>query len=256
MRISNRLKYSLVAIAAAAVLLSPTPAALAQVTYDAAASYNYGYNSIGMDLTWDGNTVIPTAATTATGFTMTYDATVLPTYPVPVPEPSVAWVLEGLQSFTVGPVPVQASLTMDVNGKLVNGGGDAGSPTTSLSWSASLHYDMDDNNMLSAGDVAIPAFTLSSSESVVGNGLSVIDDTQTMTGTFILSPEYNYLLRYYQYWSVTDLPSVPMSSTFEAGGVTNFSGITMTLTAPPVPEPTTLCMLTCSALALLRRRRR
>ena len=256
MRISHRSKYALVVVAVAAVLLGAGRTSHAQVNYDATASYGYWYSSIDMDLTWDGNTVIPTASTTADGFTLTYDATVLPTYPAPNPTGTVAWGLEGFQSFRVGPIPVQASLAMHVNGKLVNGGGDASRPTTSLGWSVSLFYDLDDNNMISTGDVAIPAFALSSSETVVGNGLSVIDDTQTMVGTFILSPEYDYLLRYSQYWSISDLSTMPMSSTFEGGGETSYSGITMTLTAPPVPEPTTLCLLAGSALAVLRRRRR
>jgi len=256
MRISHRSKYALVVVAAAIVLLGAGRTSRAQVTYDAGASYSYGYNTMDMDLTWDGEAVIPTASTTTDGFTLTYDATVLPIYPPPNPTGTVAWALEGLQSFRVGPVPVQTSLTIHVNGKLVNGGGDASRPTTSLGWSASLYYDLDDNNMISTGDVAIPAFALSASETVAGNGLSVIDDSQTMSETFILSPEYDYLLRYYQYWSIGDLPTVPMSSTFEAGGETNYSGITMTLTATPVPEPTTLCLLAGSVLAVLRRRRR
>jgi len=257
MRISHRSKYALVIVAAAAVLLGAGRTSQGQVNYDAAASYSYGYNTADMDVTWDGAAVIPTATTTADGFTMTYDATVLPTYPPPDPLPaSIAWTMQGLQSFRVGPVPVQAGLAMHVNGKLVNGGGDADLPTTSLGWGASVYYDLDDNNMVSFGDVAIGAFSLSSNEMVIGNGLSVIDDTQTMGDTFILSPEYDYLLRYYQYWSIGDLPTVPMSSTFEAGGETNYSGITMTLTATPVPEPTALCLLAGSALAVLRRRRR
>ncbi|MDP6635646.1 MAG: PEP-CTERM sorting domain-containing protein [Phycisphaerae bacterium] len=256
MRISNRSKYALVVVAAAVVLLGAGRTSHGQVSYDAIASWSHGYNTIGMDLTWGGNAVVPTATTTANGFTMTYDATIVPTYPIPDPPGPVFWGLEGFQSFRVGPVPVQASLTMHFNGKLVNGGGDADHPTTSLGWSAALYYDLDDNNMVSTGDVPIGAFSLASSQTVVGNGLSVINDTQTMTGTFILSPEYDYLLRYHQSWSVTDLPTVPMSSTLEVGGVTNFSGITMTLTGTPVPEPTTLCLLAGSALAVLRRRRR
>jgi len=231
-------------------LLCSVQVAWAQVTYDAPASYGYSYNSIDMDLTWDGQPVVPTATTTADGFTLTYDATALPTYPAPDPAGPVEWVLEGLQSFRVGPLPVEASMDLHLNGKLVNGGGDASRPTTSLTWSRSLYYDLDDDNMLGPGDVPVGPFCETYITEVVGNGLRVLDNTHTMSHTFILAPEHNYLMRYHQVLSIADLPTVPMSSTFEAGGETAYSGITMTLTATPVPEPSTLALLAVAIVGL------
>jgi hypothetical protein len=91
---------------------------------------------------------------------------------------------------------------------------------------------------------------------LVGNGLSVIDDTQAMTATFILGAEYDYLLRYNQVWNLSDLPSVPMSSTFEGGGETTYSGITMTLDTTPVPEPATMGLVGLGLLSMAARRHR
>ena len=102
----------------------------------------------------------------------------------------------------------------------------------------------------------VPAFDLNVNTTLVGNGLTVIDDTQTMATSFILAPEYDYLLRYRQYLSISDLPSVPMTSTFEAGAETAYSGITLSLDATPVPEPTILSLLALAGTALLARRRR
>ena len=209
-----------------------------------------------MDLTWDGNAVIPTISQQADGYVMTYDATMKPVCPPPNPNGPIAWNLQGHQSFHVGPVPVQATVTMHVNGKLVNGGGDASQPTTDFSWSSSLYYDLDGNDIVNTGDVPVPAFDLNVNTTLVGNGLTVIDDTQTMATSFILAPEYDYLLRYRQYLSISDLPSVPMTSTFEAGAETAYSGITLSLDATPVPEPTILSLLALAGTALLARRRR
>ena len=104
--------------------------------------------------------------------------------------------------------------------------------------------------------MSVPGFELESNTSLVGNGLIVVDDTQTMSSSFILAPEYSYILLYSQTWSISDLPSGPMSSTFEAGGETSYSGITLTLEATMVPEPATLLLLSLGGLAVLRHRRR
>ena len=246
-------KLCTVSIVAVLVCFS---AAEAQVVWDADyAGYSYGFNSTDMALQWDGNPVVPTVTQGPNGYNMTYDATVLPVYPPPDPNATVSWGLNGTGYFHVGPVPVQATLSLHVNGKLVNGGGDATHPSTSLSWGTALFYDLDEDHTVSSGDLPVPGFQIMSSTSLVGNGLIVVDDTQTMSSSFILAPEYSYMLRYSQSWSISDLPSGPTASTFEAGGETSYSGITLTLDATMVPEPATLAILLLGGLALLRRRK-
>ena len=104
--------------------------------------------------------------------------------------------------------------------------------------------------------MAVPAFQLASNTSVVGNGLAIVDDTQTMSSSYILAPEYSYILLYNQNWSISDLPSGPMASIFEAGKETTYDGITLTLDATAVPEPVTLSLLGLGAATILRRKRK
>jgi len=236
-------------------ILATSSLSHAQVSWDADhLGWSYGYSSVYMDLVWDGNDVVPVATQFSDGYGLTYDATVKPVYPYPDPDRIISWGLDTLGHFRVRPVPVQATLTLDVNGKVVNGGGDADHPTSTLSWSTALYYDLDENYRIDVTDPLISGFTLNSRETLTGNGLAVVDDTQTMTDPFVLSPEYSYILLCSQYWSVSDLPSGPATSTFEAGGETGYDGITLTLDATPVPEPAALSLLALGGLILIRHR--
>jgi hypothetical protein len=64
-----------------------------------------------------------------------------------------------------------------------------------------------------------------------------------MSTSYILAPEYWYLRRMGQSWSMSDLPAGPVASTFEGGGETAYSGITLTLETQMVPEPATFALL-------------
>jgi PEP-CTERM motif len=239
---------------AALVVASVVSGAAGQTTWNPDTGWSYGYYGGDMALTWDGEPIAPTCTGQADGFVLRYDATAVPV--LPPSNDSIAWSMRAERTFHVGPVPVEATLTMHVNAKLVNGGGTAAEPTTDLSWGTSLHYDLDGDHSVSSGDVAVPAFSLSTGTQLVGNGLTVIDDTQTMTASFILAPEFDYILQLHQYHSLSDLPLVPLASTIEAGGETSYSGITMTLNATPVPEPATMALLALGGVAMLKRRRR
>jgi len=74
-----------------------------------------------------------------------------------------------------------------------------------------------------------------------------------MSTSYILAPEYWYLRTMGRSWSRSDLPAGPVASTFEGGGETAYSGITLTLETQRVPEPATLALLALGAWGALAR---
>jgi hypothetical protein len=186
----------------------------------------------------------PEAADTANGFALTGDMNIDLTGRSVGDDPYVG--LVGQRPFTVGPLPVQADVHLDVDLKFVNGLGTRTYPETTVA----AYLVIQDV----ATGTAVYELYADLSQSLAGNGIAFLNGTDA-AGPWVLSPNRTYCL-----WVGLDtimVPSLdpmgPTSVTVEFGGVTTYGGLDATLTGVVVPEPATLCLLAVLALSLSKR---
>ena len=192
----------------------------------------------------------PTAANTANGVSLTgdinLDLTGIHTSSDIGPSVTV------LRPFTVGPLPVEATMQLDVDLKFVNGLGTALSPTTHVGCFAVVFEGPSTH--------VINELRSTQSADLQGNGLAFING-QDIAGPWMLSPGRDYTLVMdiglsFNYSQLDDFDFLPPTTvTVEFGGISSFTGLEATLITQVVPEPATLGLLLVGGLALLRRRR-
>ncbi len=161
----------------------------------------------------------------------------------------------GSTPFTVGPLPVRITdFTFTYNAKWVNGGGTATIPETWFSYQGSLWENPGFPNIFITGVGTL-------NESLVGNGLTIIDGSEDDPIGSILAVGANYYLELKIDTLVLlkgmtlNTPTVTVTNEF-GGDLSAFDGFGVRIEYEVVPAPTASIVLAgCGALTLRRRNR-
>lgn len=166
--------------------------------------------------------------------------------------------ISGWQQFDVGPWPTEITPQITTNFKIVNAGG----PDDAPSWETVVYsqltvwesgtFDVDRME----GDLGNWAFNRRIENSLVGNGFSVFDRS-LLAEPYVLMPGVNYTMAF-EYTVVSFIDGLdgfdPAASVWlEAGGVSEFGGLEISLNPRTVPAPAGVLAL-LGLLAVGRRR--
>jgi hypothetical protein len=162
------------------------------------------------------------------------------------------------QRVTVGPLPVQITPVTSGAYKLVNGGGPASStfPSTTVHTEATL-FEFD-----STGDTRTVPVLQSRGEdhTRLGNGFTIVDETHAPIPSYVLGGGLTYDLGLF-YQIDVDLTGAPdvyptIAITLEAGGISDWAGLSVDWNAVTVPEPGMGVAAAAAAVTLLAAPRR
>jgi len=207
---------------AAALLLLPIEAA-ALLVFDP---------TMGVVSAFDGdngpqNEISPIdAQVTVDGFTVTGDFQ------------SSAPTLQAERLFTVGPLPVEITITLDEDAKVVLANGGLATPVVDYVVEASI-FDLSGGGGLLTG-VSLPALQF------VGNGFDVTTRT-AQSISYVLAPG-DYVIFFQVQVSPDDLSDG--SRILEYGGVSGFDGYAVSIASQVVPEPGTALLIGAGLLGL------
>ena len=185
------------------------------------------------------------------------------TFPITPASPNVqAAFPEGYAQFTVGPLPVRITPNYFMNFKVVNGGGTTGAPSNLIAGGGGVYESGTFNPLDGSGALGPNINSGSASDTLVGNGLIVFDDSGSLP-SYILAVGVNYTF-FTSISSNVNASGLPLGSpssavTIEAGGISNWSGVTLSVPYEVVPEPSAAAaalLLTAASLTFRRRPRR
>lgn len=160
-------------------------------------------------------------------------------------------------SFRIGMIPVQIdSLSSLVNGKWVNGGGTGATPTTSINWTTRI-----DEIIPGVGLVNVLSLSPAAPTVISGNGLSIINQADSMASTYVLASGRQYVLTIdittevvVSNWNDA-MPSISITNEFGGPLSPNFNGLQAQMTWHEVPAPAPLALLGLAGLIANRRNR-
>jgi hypothetical protein len=242
-----------VALVAAAV----APAALGQIIIQNGGP-NSGASGPGLG-TWTYSDISATGGTTPNLFNYTTSANSRIDWNWQLPRNNLSnYVSHGLYlTFTVNPLPVSvSSLFYSINGKWVNGGGNGVNPTTTVNWRARIGEFVP-----FVGNVDVASLTPAQPPSLVGNGLMILNQSDSVAANYVLAAGRTYTLAIdlNTYVDVSNFapttPSISVTNEFGGPWAPSFGGMSVGFNWQIVPAPSTAGLLALAGLAATRRRR-